>query len=300
MHEVRLAHVRADGDLRLAVANPVGDWVDLAGATGDERLSTLAGALAAGEELIGAQEAVAAGTPLDRPELGPAVADPRRIFCVGRNYREHRDEFNNEETPWPETFLRLASTVIGPYDDVPKPSVSESLDYEGELAVVIGRGGQGISAAVAEEAILGYTVANDVSVRDWQRRGQQWTPGKNFDRTLPIGPQLVTRDELDWRDLRLETRLNGRTVQSASTAELIFDVPTVIEFISSWTTLLPGDLICTGTPGGVGLARDPEVFMFPGDIVEVDVEGIGALRNEIVAGNGGDPGDRWAAIAAAM
>jgi 2-keto-4-pentenoate hydratase/2-oxohepta-3-ene-1,7-dioic acid hydratase in catechol pathway len=217
--------------------------------------------------------------------------------CVGRNYREHVSEMGNDESPWPETFLRLPSTVTGPYDEIKLPAQSEQVDYEGELAVVIGRGGRNIPAAEAERAIFGYTIVNDVSVRDWQRRGQQWTPGKNFDGTLPVGPELVTADELDWRDRGLETRLNGETVQSATTAQFIFDVPAVIEFVSSWLTLEAGDLICTGTPGGVGAARKPPLWLKPGDVVEVEIEGIGTLRNPVVA-DGGEPAtDRWNAVA---
>lgn len=298
---MRLAHARVGGVLRLVAKNGGGEWVDAAGASGDERLTTLAGLLAAGAEVgssLGA--ALDAGDPLTDPELGPAIADPSRIICVGRNYRDHREEFGHAaESQWPETFLRLASSVIGPFDPVVKPSFSERLDYEGELALVIGKGGRHIPADAAADSIFGYTVVNDVSVRDWQQRGQQWTPGKNFDGTLPVGPELVTADELDPSDLRLRTRLNGETVQDASTAQLIFDIPALVEFVSTWTALRPGDLICTGTPGGVGAARDPQLFMVPGDVVEVEVDGIGALRNEIVAEAEGSAGERWANAARA-
>jgi 2-keto-4-pentenoate hydratase/2-oxohepta-3-ene-1,7-dioic acid hydratase in catechol pathway len=222
---------------------------------------------------------------------------PSRIICVGRNYSEHTREMGNIESPWPETFLRLPSTVIGPHDEIRLPAVSEQVDYEGELAVLIGRGGRHIPAAEAEQAILGYTIVNDVSVRDWQRRGQQWTPGKNFDGTLPVGPELVSSDELDWRDLKLETRVNGDTVQSATTAQLIFDIPALVEFISSWLTLVPGDLICTGTPGGVGAARKPPLWLKPGDVVEVEIEGIGVLRNPVAEDDQGPATDRWSGVA---
>jgi acylpyruvate hydrolase len=282
---MRLAHLRREGELRLAVKTTAG-WVEAAGAP------SLADVAA------GKVEPRPDGEPIPEPELGPPLDDPRRIICVGRNYAEHTREMGNAESPWPETFLRLPSTVIGPHDEIRLPAVSEQVDYEGELAIVIGRGGRHIAAADAERAILGYTIANDVSVRDWQRRGQQFTPGKNFDGTLPIGPEIVTPDELDWRDLKLETRLNGDTVQSASTAQLIFDVPALVEFVSSWVTLEPGDLICTGTPGGVGAARKPPLWLKQGDVVEVEIEGIGVLRNPVAA-DGLEPAtDRWIQVAA--
>jgi acylpyruvate hydrolase len=226
------------------------------------------------------------------------VSEPRRIICVGRNYADHVREMGNAPPTWPETFLRLSSTVIGPDDPILIPAVSEQVDYEGELGVVIGTAGRHIPATDAERHIRGYTIANDVSVRDWQRRGQQFTPGKNFDATLPVGPTVVPADELDWRGLKLETRHNGETVQSATTDQLIFDVPALIEFISSWTTLEPGDLIITGTPGGVGAARTPPLWLKPGDVVEVEIEGIGVLRNPVVRDELPAATDRWSRVAA--
>jgi 2-keto-4-pentenoate hydratase/2-oxohepta-3-ene-1,7-dioic acid hydratase in catechol pathway len=223
--------------------------------------------------------------------------DLNRIICVGRNYADHNREMGGTESSWPETFLRLRSTVIGPDDPILLPAVSEQLDYEGELGVVIGTAGRHIPAGDAERHVRGYTIANDVSVRDWQKRGQQFTPGKNFEGTLPVGPGIVPADELDWRNLTLETRLNGETVQSASTSQLIFDVPALIEFISSWMTLEPGDLICTGTPGGVGAARTPPLWLKPGDVVEVEIEGIGVLRNPVVRDEREPATGRWAQVA---
>jgi acylpyruvate hydrolase len=229
--------------------------------------------------------------------VAAVLDDLRRIICVGRNYAEHNREMGGTESAWPETFLRLSSTVIGPGDPIRIPDVSEQVDYEGELGVVIGTGGRHIAAEDAERHVLGYTAVNDVSVRDWQKRGQQFTPGKNFDGTLPVGPKLVSAGELDWRGLGLETRLNGETVQSGSTNQLVFDIPTLIEFISSWTTLERGDLICTGTPGGVGAARKPPLWLKPGDVVEVEIEGIGVLRNPVVRDELVSAGDRWSQIA---
>jgi 2-keto-4-pentenoate hydratase/2-oxohepta-3-ene-1,7-dioic acid hydratase in catechol pathway len=164
-----------------------------------------------------------------------------------------------------------------------KPALSSSFDYEGELGVVIGRGGRYIRAEDATATIAGYVVVMDGTAREWQRAATQWTAGKNFDRTMPIGPEIVTADEVDVSDVLLTTRLNGEVMQSARTSQMIFDIPRTIEFLSSFTTLRPGDVIATGTPGGVGFARTPPVFLQPGDVVEVTVEGVGRIENEVVA-----------------
>lgn len=284
-----------DGSLRLVVRGGEG-WVDVAAATGDDGLRTLSGALGAGARarLSGLGE----GEPLrDAGSFGPPLDRPGRIFCIGRNYAAHRDELANAPTAWPEVFLRIDTTVTGPFDDVPAPALSEKLDYEGELAVVIGREGRHVPAADALEHVLGFCVANDISARDWQWRGGQWTPGKNFDGTLPLGPELVTPDEFPWDDALLETRLNGELVQSAPTSQFIFDLPTQIEFLSSWATLRPGDVICTGTPGGVGAARKPPRFLTPGDVVEVSIEGVGTIRNRIVEDRAPAATSRWRRLA---
>jgi 2-keto-4-pentenoate hydratase/2-oxohepta-3-ene-1,7-dioic acid hydratase in catechol pathway len=281
---MRLAHLRRDGALRLVVATADG-WTDVATALDDDRASTFSGLIAAGDATIAAvRELGASGTvaPDDISQLGPVLDAPTRIFCVGRNYVEHRDEFASPVSEWPEVFLRLGSTVIGPADPIQRPSVAERVDYEGEVAVVIGRGGRHIDPRDALDHVFGVTAANDVSVRDWQRRGGQWTPGKNFDATLPIGPTLVTIDELDPTDVELTTVVNGEQRQNARTTQFIFDLPTQIGFISSFTTLQPGDLICTGTPGGVGDARTPKLLLHDGDVVEVTVGTVGTLRNPVV------------------
>lgn len=296
---MRLAHARVSHGLRLLAARGE-QWIDVAALAGDERLGTLSGLLAAGPDAwaqLRARLGEQASARTPPAPTGPALDAPQRIFCVGRNYAEHRDEFRNPPTPWPEVFLRFGTSVTGPYDDIPRPSVSERLDYEGELGVVIGRPGRHIAAADALEHVFGYTVTNDVSVRDWQHRGRQWTAGKNFDGTLPVGPVIVTADELDGRDLALTTRLNGETMQSARTSHFIFDLGEQIEFLSSFTALMPGDLVCTGTPGGVGAARTPPVLMRAGDVVEVEIEGIGTLRNTIVDDGLAPATDRWRAVA---
>jgi acylpyruvate hydrolase len=271
---MRFAHLNG----RLAVSTDAG-WVDVASATGDASLVGLSGVIASGLPVE------VSGDPLPEPApeaFGPALDRPGRIFCVGRNYVDHVAEFRNDESPWPETFVRLPTTVTGPYADIPRSALMEQLDYEGELAFVVGRGGRHIPRGEGLSHIFGFTVVNDLSVRDWQKRGVQWTAGKNFDATLPVGPVVVTADSIDASDLRLETRVNGAVVQSATTAQFIFDLGTQVEFLSSFTELQPGDLVCTGTPGGVGAARTPPLLLEDGDVVEVEVEGIGTIRNRVV------------------
>ena len=179
--------------------------------------------------------------------------------------------------------VRGSDSVAAPYGDLVKPELSSRFDYEGELGVVIGRGGRYIPADDALAAIAGFVVLNDATAREWQRAASQWTPGKNFDGTMPIGPELVTIDELDASDVQLTTRLNGEVMQSARTSQMIFDIPRTIEFLSSFTTLRPGDVIATGTPGGVGFARQPPVWLVPGDVIEVEIEGVGRIANRVVA-----------------
>jgi 2-keto-4-pentenoate hydratase/2-oxohepta-3-ene-1,7-dioic acid hydratase in catechol pathway len=173
--------------------------------------------------------------------------------------------------------------VAGPYDDLIRPALTSCFDYEGELGVVIGRGGRYIKAPDAMAAIAGFVVLNDATAREWQRAATQWTAGKNFDGSMPVGPELVTTDEADISDTALTTTLNGKVMQSARTSQMIIDVPSAIEFFSSFTTLKPGDIIATGTPGGVGFARKPPVWLEPGDLIEVTVEGIGTIRNRVIA-----------------
>jgi acylpyruvate hydrolase len=291
---VRLATVVTKDGLRLHVRGPEG-YVDVARATGDERLSELATVLAAGPEVLELVRRAAEepGRELTEDEFGPAVPSPNRILCLGVNYVEHALEGGREPTKWPEIFVRGADSLAAPYGDLVKPDLSERFDYEGELALVIGRGGRYIPAARALDAIAGYCVVMDGTAREWQRAATQWTPGKNFDGTMPIGPEVVTTDELDVSDLQLTTRLNDEVMQSASTALMIFDVPRTIEFLSSFTTLRSGDVIATGTPGGVGFARTPPVWLTPGDLIEVTIEGLGTIANRVVAEDAGKNGWPW-------
>lgn len=247
----------------------------------------LASVLAAGAQAELERSALASGTgvaPANTRAL-PVLPNPRKFLCVGLNYKNHVAEMKRDDTAHPVIFLRTADSIAANGDVVPKPSFSDTLDWEGELAVVIGRGGRNIAQAEAFEHVAGYACFNDISVREWQRHTHQYTPGKNFPGTGPFGPWLVTADEVpDVQALTVETRLNGKVMQHASVADLIFSIPVLIEYISRFTPLAAGDIIATGTPGGVGSGRNPPLYMKEGDVVEVEITGLGVLRNRI----GGD------------
>jgi 2-keto-4-pentenoate hydratase/2-oxohepta-3-ene-1,7-dioic acid hydratase in catechol pathway len=220
--------------------------------------------------------------PLSSVELLPALPNPGKVFCVGHNYEAHRQETGRERVGHPSIFTRFADTLIAHGAPIIRPRVSTQLDFEGELAVVIGKGGRAISEADAMDHVAGFACANDASVRDWQRHTTQFTPGKNFPGTAPLGPWLVTPEEIaDLDAVNLTTRLNGQTVQQATLTDMIFPIPVIIAYLSAFTLLSPGDLILTGTPGGVGARREPPLWMKPGDIVEVEISGIGHLVNPI-------------------
>lgn len=220
--------------------------------------------------------------PLAELELLPVIPDPGKILCVGLNYEEHRKETGRPVSGHPAIFTRFADTQVGHGQPVLRPRSSERFDWEGELAVIIGKPGRHIPKTQAMEHVAGFACYNDVSVRDWQRHTHQFIPGKNFPATGPFGPCLVTPDEVpDLPNAVLETRVNGEVVQHTTIAHMIFDVPSCIEYISGFTTLRPGDVIATGTPGGVGDRRDPPRYLKPGDTVEVEIAGIGLLRNPV-------------------
>ena len=291
---MRLATIATPDGPRLHVRARSG-YVDAAGATGDPRLSSLQYVLEAGLSAMDALRPLqeAEGRSVSEAEFASAVPAPRRILCLGLNYGEHALEGGREIPTWPDAFVRGADSVLGPYADLVKPALTDRFDYEAELGIVIGAGGRYITAAKALDAIAGFVVVNDASARDWQRAGTQWTAGKNFEGSMPIGPEVVTTDEVDVSDLAISSKLNGQVMQSARTSHMLVDVPSAVEFFSSFTRLAPGDVIATGTPGGVGFARTPPVWMHPGDVIEVTVEGIGTIRNRIVA-EAGAPGDwRW-------
>jgi 2-keto-4-pentenoate hydratase/2-oxohepta-3-ene-1,7-dioic acid hydratase in catechol pathway len=213
----------------------------------------------------------------------PVIPNPEKIFCVGLNYELHRKETGRAVVEHPTIFVRFANTQTGHLTDIVRPRVSTDLDFEGELAIIIGKPGRYISREKALEHIAGFACYNDASVRDWQRHTHQFTPGKNFPRTGSFGPWMVTPEEFkDFGSRRIMTRLNGQSVQQALLGEMIFDLPTLIEYCSSFNPLTPGDVIVTGTPGGVGVKRTPPLWMKPGDVVEVEIDGIGILRNGIV------------------
>jgi 2-keto-4-pentenoate hydratase/2-oxohepta-3-ene-1,7-dioic acid hydratase in catechol pathway len=217
----------------------------------------------------------------------PPVTDPNKILCIGLNYRDHAIEGGKAIPTEPVVFGKFNNTLIAHGQPIVLPPVSKKVDYEAELVVVIGKRGRSIPVDQALTHVAGYTVGHDVSARDWQFRGEekQWIIGKTFDTFAPTGPVLVTADELrDPHNLRVQLRLNGQTMQDSNTREFIFKVPELIAFLSQVVTLEPGDLIFTGTPPGVGGARKPPVFLKPGDVAEVEIEGIGVLRNAVVQG----------------
>lgn len=217
--------------------------------------------------------------------LAPVVVT--QIFCIGLNYRKHAEETNAKVPELPIVFMKSVNAVAGPDDPIviPRHLPSEEVDYECELAVVIGRAGKNVSREHALSYVLGYTCANDVSARDWQLRlgGGQWCRGKMFDSFAPLGPHLVTADEIpNPNALHLSTTVNGELLQDSTTADMIFDVPRLIEFLSGSTTLLPGTVILTGTPSGVGMSRKPPRWLAPGDVVTIEIERIGRLTNTVV------------------
>jgi 2-keto-4-pentenoate hydratase/2-oxohepta-3-ene-1,7-dioic acid hydratase in catechol pathway len=242
-------------------------------------------ALLAADAIAEASRAAKGGTAdftLDQIVFAPLITDPGKIICVGLNYEDHRVETGMPKHSHPAVFTRWADSQIGHLAPMVKPPGSEQLDYEAELAVVIGKGGRYIKESDAASHIAGYSCYNDGSIRDYQRHASQFTPGKNFPGTGAFGPWLVTRDEIaDTNQLILTTRLNGEVMQQASVANLIFTIPVIIEYLSAFSPLLPGDVIATGTPGGVGDRREPPLYMKDGDVVEVEIDRVGILRNTV-------------------
>lgn len=245
-----------------------------------------------------AQIAAATGTAINIADvelLAPIPLPRRNIFCVGRNYVEHAKEFANSgydatasataQPEYPVVFTKAPSTVIGTGADIdPHTGVTSELDYEAELGVIIGKGGRGISKADALDHVWGYTIINDVTARDLQKDHKQWFLGKSLDTHAPMGPWAVTRDEVGDGPLDLLCTVNGETRQKATTADLIFDIPTIIETISAGITLQPGDIIATGTPVGVGIGFTPPRFLTTGDVVEISISKLGTLKNRIGEG----------------
>ena len=221
--------------------------------------------------------------PRDGVRLGPPLARPGKIVCVGKNYRAHAVEFGGELPSTPVLFAKAVSAVNGPYDPIELPVDAQTVDGEAELGVVIGRRARCVSEAEALDYVFGYTVVNDVTDRDRQRAGGQWFRGKGVDSFCPLGPWLVTRDEIaDPHALAVRQRVNGATLQDGHTGDMSFRVPFLIAFISASMTLEPGDVIATGTPDGIGSAQTPPVLLQPGDVIECEVDGLGAQRNPVV------------------
>ena len=217
-------------------------------------------------------------------ELLPVIPDPAKILCVGLNYAKHKAETGRPDVDYPTYFTRFADSQVAHRQPLVKPAISERFDYEGELAIIIGRGGRNIRDEDALSHVAGYACYNDGSVRDWQRHTFQFTPGKNFPGTGAFGPWMVTPDEVgDYRTLPIQTRLNGEVMQDATLADLLFPIERLISYASVFTPLQPGDVIVTGTPGGVGDKRCPPVYMKDGDVVEVEIGVVGTLVNPVVA-----------------
>ncbi len=234
------------------------------------------------EAVLGASPASV--VPAEEVSFRPVVTDAPKVLCLGLNYVDHAAESSNPKPDYPVLFGRYATSLVGHARPIVRPRVSTHFDYEAELVVVIGKAGRRISREDALGHVAGYTLLNDGSIRDYQMRTPQWMIGKNFDATGSLGPELVTPEELPQgaTGLVLQGRLNGRVMQEANTSDMIFGVAEVIAILSEVMTLEVGDLIATGTPGGVGFVRKPPVFMKPGDVFEVEVERVGTLRNEVV------------------
>jgi 2-keto-4-pentenoate hydratase/2-oxohepta-3-ene-1,7-dioic acid hydratase in catechol pathway len=291
---MRLATIVTPVGPRLHVQGRSG-YVDVGAETGNSDYASLAAVLQAGPAGMDAVRALTGRDGREYPlqSLGPAVPSPERILCLGLNYSEHALEGGRAVPTFPDAFVRGRDSVLAPYADLVKPALTDRFDYEGELGIVIGAGGRYIPADKAIDAIAGFTVLNDASARDWQRAASQWTAGKNFTGSMPIGPEVVTPDEADVSDAALVTTLNGQVMQSARTSQMIVDVAGAVEFFSSFTRLVPGDVIATGTPGGVGFARNPPVWLVPGDVIEVTIENVGTIRNRVIAEDGEAAGWRW-------
>lgn len=283
---MRLAQINSNGRLGIGIevnGSLHGLMEDQAGYPG-----SLDAILAAGEDAFRnvqriLQDAVA--VPLKGLSFLPPLRSPRKIVCLGLNYVDHAAEGGMETPDYPTLFARYNSGLIGHDQPLVVPRVSSKFDFEGELVAVIGRRGKNINKGRALEHVMGYSIFNDGSIRDYQLKTTQWTAGKNFDGTGAFGPLLVTADELPSgaKGLVLETRLNGQSMQKASTSDMIFDVATTVALLSEFMTLEPGDVLVMGTPAGIGAVRKPPVYMRPGDVCEVEIEGVGLLRNAVIA-----------------
>ncbi len=285
---MKLMMFAKDGGDRLGVVD--GDTVIDLAAVDSGLPKSLLGLIQAGPETLAKAKAAAAKAsdgaklPLSSVKAALPIARPPKFICVGLNYLEHAKEGGHPPPSYPSFFPRYATSLIPADAPVVRPKVSTHLDYECELTIVIGKGGRHIPEGKALEHVFGYTMFNDVSVRDYQRKTAQWMPGKNFDGTGPLGPVVVTADALPpgASGLNIMTRVNGQTMQSSNTSDMIFTTANIIATLSEFMTLEAGDVIATGTPSGVAHARKPPAWMKAGDVVEVEIENIGVLRNPVV------------------
>jgi 2-keto-4-pentenoate hydratase/2-oxohepta-3-ene-1,7-dioic acid hydratase in catechol pathway len=289
---MRLISYRSAGEPRIGVRTDNGAVVDLHAASDGALPTNMVELLEGGDAAMAAvRDALARGADdpaLHAPadfELLPVVPRPPKIICVARNYGEHAAEANLDVLEQPNLFIRFAQSLLAAGDPIQVPVVSDKCDWEAELAVIIGKPGRHIAKADALDHVAGYAIFNDVSIRDWQLRKPpvQFGAGKNFDASGPFGPDLVTADEVpDPGALAIELRVNGEVMQASSTSQMIFDVPTLIEYISKFTTLEAGDVIATGTPSGVGHFRTPPRYLVAGDTVRIDLETIGVQESPVV------------------
>lgn len=285
---MRLATIQTPNGPRAALRH--GDeYIDLHATRPDlpisvrELLASGAGSLRSAAEAAARPDAVR--YPAASAKLLAPIPDPPKVICIGLNYRDHAAESGAPIPREPVVFSKFATAIIGPGEAIRLPAVSREVDYEAELVLVVGKRGRHLSAAAALDHLAGCTIGHDVSARDWQLKkdGKQWLAGKTFDTFAPIGPMLVTMDELgDPHNLAIRLRLNGQTMQDSNTQQMIFRAGELLSYISQIVTLEPGDLIFTGTPPGVGFARKPPVFLKQGDVVEVEIEKLGVLRNPVV------------------
>ena len=287
---MRIATYQLNGQTQVGIASADGQSVTPLHLTAEQAKAGALAVIALGSQALKLQT----GPPLNLQDVklqAPIPLPRRNIFCVGRNYHAHAKELsasvfkNNaaDTQAWPIVFTKVPECVVGPTDNVILPTgVSQQIDYECELAVVIGTGGRNITRANAMQHVYGYTIVNDVTARDVQMRHQQWDLGKSFDTFCPMGPWIVTADELDGTRTRVRGWVNGELRQDALTSDLIFDIPTLIETCSRGITLYPGDVIATGTPAGVGMGLNPPQYLQAGDVVRIEIDGIGVIENRFV------------------
>jgi acylpyruvate hydrolase len=284
---MRLVTFEADGQQRLGVVqgDQVVDVADLGEGLPKDLMGVIHGGVAAQQAIAAAlrTSAPVARTPLAQHRLLPPIPRPGKIICLGLNYMDHAAEGGHSRPEYPSIFFRCSTSLLGHEDSILRPRCSSKLDFEAELVAVVGRTARHVAKEDAHSVIAGYACFNDASIRDYQHRTAQWTIGKNFDKTGAFGPVFVTANELPAgaSGLKIESRLNGTVMQSANTRDMLFPVDETVALLTECLTLEPGDLLVMGTPGGVGHTRKPPVFMQNGDVIEIEIESIGLLRNRV-------------------